>query len=88
MSKTTSSHSSHLPDRVGLYEGLSSDSILKVKGDLIAVQIERESLKSQLLDYNRNDVEATLMIRNWINEGLNSVPPRVISIESLDGRTF
>ena len=49
---------------------------------------ERESLKNQLLEYNTDDVEATLIIRNWINDGLASVPPTIVSIESLDGRTF
>ena len=49
---------------------------------------ERDSLKNQLLKYNTNDVEATLIIRNWINDGLESVPPQIVSIESLDGRTF
>jgi predicted RecB family nuclease len=49
---------------------------------------ERESLKNQLLEYNTNDVEATLIIRNWINNGLESVPPLIVSIESLDGKTF
>jgi predicted RecB family nuclease len=49
---------------------------------------ERESLKNQLLEYNTNDVEATLIIRNWINDCLESVPPLIVSIESLDGRTF
>jgi predicted RecB family nuclease len=49
---------------------------------------ERESLKNQLLEYNTDDVEATLIIRNWINDGLESVPPKIISIESLDGQTF
>ena len=50
--------------------------------------VERESLKNQLLEYNTNDVEATLILRNWINDGLASVPPTIVSIESLDGRTF
>ena len=49
---------------------------------------ERESLKNQLLEYNTNDVEATLIIRNWINDGLESFPPKIVSIESLDGLTF
>ena len=49
---------------------------------------ERESLKNQLLEYNTNDVEATLILRNWINDGLASAPPMIVSIESLDGRTF
>ena len=49
---------------------------------------ERESLKNQLLEYNKNDVEATLIIRNWINDGLASDPPKIVSIESLDGQTF
>ena len=49
---------------------------------------ERESLKNQLLEYNTNDVEATLILRNWINDGLASDPPKIVSIESLDGRTF
>ena len=49
---------------------------------------ERESLKNQLLKYNTNDVEATLILRNWINDGLASIPPTIVSIESLDGRTF
>ena len=50
--------------------------------------VERESLKNQLLEYNTNDVEATLILRNWINDGLASVPPTIVSIETLDGRTF
>jgi len=49
---------------------------------------ERETLKDQLLDYNRNDVEATLIIRDWINDGLTSDPPRITSITTLDGKTF
>ena len=49
---------------------------------------ERESLKNQLLEYNKNDVEATLIIRDWINEGLSSNPPKIRSITSLDGQTF
>ena len=49
---------------------------------------ERESLKNQLLEYNTNDVEATLILRNWINDGLASVPPKIVSIESLDGQVF
>jgi predicted RecB family nuclease len=49
---------------------------------------ERESLKNQLLEYNKNDVEATLIIREWINDGLNSVPPKIVSITSLDGLAF
>ena len=49
---------------------------------------ERESLKNQLLKYNTNDVEATLILRNWINDGLTSIPPTIVSIESLDGKTF
>ncbi len=49
---------------------------------------ERESLKNQLLEYNKNDVEATLIIRDWINDGLSSNPPKIVSITSLDGRTF
>ena len=49
---------------------------------------ERESLKNQLLDYNRNDVEATLIIRNWVNDGLTSDPPRIMSISALDGKIF
>ena len=49
---------------------------------------ERESLKNQLLKYNTNDVEATLILRNWINDGLASIPPMIVSIESLDGKTF
>jgi predicted RecB family nuclease len=49
---------------------------------------ERDLLKNQLLEYNTNDVEATLIIRNWINDGLESVPPLIASIESLDGKTF
>jgi predicted RecB family nuclease len=49
---------------------------------------ERESLKNQLLEYNKNDVEATLIIREWINEGLSSSPPKIVSITSLDALTF
>ena len=49
---------------------------------------ERESLKNQLLKYNTNDVEATLILRNWINDGLASIPPTIVSIESLDGKAF
>ena len=49
---------------------------------------ERESLKNQLLEYNTNDVEATLILRNWINDGLASDPPKIVGIESLDGQTF
>ena len=49
---------------------------------------ERESLKNQLLKYNTNDVEATLILRNWINDGLASIPPTIVSIETLDGKTF
>ena len=49
---------------------------------------ERESLKNQLLEYNTNDVEATLILRNWINDGLSSVPPKILNITSLDDRTF
>ena len=49
---------------------------------------ERESLKNQLLEYNKNDVEATLIIRDWINEGLSSNPPKIRSITSLDSQTF
>jgi predicted RecB family nuclease len=49
---------------------------------------ERESLKNQLLEYNKNDVEATLIIREWINEGLSSSPPRIVSITSFDDKTF
>jgi predicted RecB family nuclease len=49
---------------------------------------ERESLKNQLLEYNKNDVEATLIIRDWINDGLSSNPPKIVSITSLDGLTF
>ena len=50
--------------------------------------IERESLKNQLFEYNKNDVEATLIIRDWINEGLSSNPAQIVSITSLDGQTF
>jgi predicted RecB family nuclease len=49
---------------------------------------ERESLKNQLLEYNKNDVEATLIIRDWINDGLSSNAPKIVSITSLDSRTF
>jgi predicted RecB family nuclease len=49
---------------------------------------ERDSLKNQLLEYNTNDVEATLIIRDWINDGLSSNPPKIVSITSLDGRKF
>lgn len=49
---------------------------------------ECESLKNQLLKYNTNDVEATLILRNWINDGLASIPPTIVSIESLDGQVF
>ena len=49
---------------------------------------ERESLKNQLLEYNKNDVEATLIIRDWINDGLSSNPPKIVSITSLDGLSF
>ena len=49
---------------------------------------ERESLKNQLLEYNTNDVEATLIIRDWINDGLSSNPVKIVSITSLDGKAF
>ena len=49
---------------------------------------ERESLKNQLLEYNKNDVEATLIIREWINDCLSSSLPRIVSITSLDGKAF
>jgi len=49
---------------------------------------ERESLKKQLLEYNKNDVEATLILRDWINDGLSANPPKIVSITTLDGKTF
>jgi predicted RecB family nuclease len=49
---------------------------------------ERESLKNQLLEYNKNDVEATLILRDWINDGLSASPPKIVSITTLDGKTF
>jgi predicted RecB family nuclease len=49
---------------------------------------ERESVKNQLLEYNKNDVEATLRVRDWINDGLASSQPRIVSIATLDGQTF
>lgn len=49
---------------------------------------ERETLKNQLLEYNKNDVEATLILRDWINDGLSASPPKIVSITTLDGKTF
>ena len=49
---------------------------------------EREVLNNQLLEYNKNDVEATLRVRDWINDELTSSPPRIVSIATLDGQTF